>query len=463
MMPQTPRSTGETQALGAIRSAIDRHDFANAITQARAQLAKTPGAAPIWALLADASLAIGDINEAGKSLDRAIQCQPNLPEYHVRMGDLYARVSRAKEAVACFARALTLDARHVPAMQGRANALWASGDLAQAREQWQQVLKLRPDDAHALRNVRVINGQLVDRWHFPMVSDGPRNRDYERALQKVIGPDSVVLDIGAGTGLLSMMAARAGAAQVISCEANPAMAALATDIVAGNGYAARIKILPKSSFQIDPGKDFPGGKRADVIVAEIFDATVIGEGALGTFAHATAQLAAPGARVIPARATLYGVLIQSDSVWREGAADSACGFDLSALNRYRPDCVGIETDGFDGVPLSADFAIFDFDFCDVAGGSRQVSLDVAVTRTGVCHGILYWIKLHLDDELALDNRPDLGAGRSDTYCAHWHQMVRLVVPAVQVTPGMHLHIEASHNGNAVALLVADPRSDDGFL
>lgn len=464
VMTQTPRNTGGTQALAAIRSKLEQGDFTAAIAACREYLAKASDSAPAWALLADALAATGDVGEAGKSLSRAIQCDGSVPGYHVRMGDLFARIGRAKEASACFGRALALDATHLPALLGQANATWAAGDLVQARALWQQVLAARPDDAFAARNVRLLNGQLVERWHFPMVSDGPRNRDYERALKKAINADSVVLDIGAGTGLLSMMAARAGAARVIACEAKPVLAELAGEIVAANGHAERVRVLAKPSYQIDPARDFPDGVRPNLIVAEIFDATVIGEGALPTFAHALSQLAAPGAQVIPARATLYGVLIQSDSVWREGAADTASGFDLRALNRYRPDCVGIEANSFEGIALSDDFAIFDFDFTRTdATSARKARLHVPVTRAGVCHGVLYWIKLHLDDELTLDNRPDLGAGRSDAYCAHWHQMVRLLIPALEVKPGMSLQIDAQHDRHAVALLVHDPATGECAL
>src|SRR3546814_20436093 len=103
--------------------------------------------------------------------------------------------------------------------------------------------------------------------------------------------------------------------------------------------------------------------------------------------HAPTRLAAEGARNIPGRARLYVVLIESDMLWREGAADHACGFDLRRLNQYRPDCVGVEGHGFQGVALSDDFAIFDFDFtADANAGPTQNALDIEVTRAGVCHG-----------------------------------------------------------------------------
>lgn len=448
---------GAGVALAAIAQLLGTGDIAAATSQCRQRLALAPQCAATWGLLASACLADGKIDDAGKSLARAISCAPEDPAYHVQMGDLYARLQRAGDAAACFARALALVPDHLPGLHGRANALWAQGDLLAARQTWQQIVALRADDALAERNLRLINGRLVERWHFPMVSDGPRNVQYEQALCAAIDSDSVVLDIGAGTGLLSMMAARAGARHVIACESNPAMAELAREIIADNGYADTITVLAKSSFQIDPQRDFPSGLRPNRIVAEIFDATVIGEGALASFAHARTQLALPGAQIIPARARLHGVLIESDMLWREGAADHASGFDLRLLNRYRPDCVGVEGHGFQGVALSDDFAIFDFDFtADAASSPTQNALEIEVTRAGVCHGVAYWMRLQLDDQHLLDNRPDLGDGVSAVYCAHWHQMVRLLVPAIPVQPGMRICIQAQHNGHAVALSVFDP-------
>lgn len=53
--------------------------------------------------------------------------------------------------------------------------------------------------------------QVVQRWHFGMLNDWERNNAFYDALRALVQPGSFVIDIGAGTGLLGMMAARAGA------------------------------------------------------------------------------------------------------------------------------------------------------------------------------------------------------------------------------------------------------------
>ena len=73
---------------------------------------------------------------------------------------------------------------------------------------------------------------LLPRWHFPMLNDVDRNRSYEAGIEAAIreGGGKTVLDLGAGTGLLSLMAARAGAERVYACEASEVKPADIEDI-----------------------------------------------------------------------------------------------------------------------------------------------------------------------------------------------------------------------------------------
>jgi predicted RNA methylase len=94
-------------------------------------------------------------------------------------------------------------------------------------------------------NLQHVLNSAVQRWHFRMLNDARRNAAYAAAIQGALAglpnaPGSAVLDIGTGTGLLGMLAARSGAGHVWACDCSPVMAALARHCTAANGLAQRV-------------------------------------------------------------------------------------------------------------------------------------------------------------------------------------------------------------------------------
>ena len=67
--------------------------------------------------------------------------------------------------------------------------------------------------------VEWVTSKLVPIWHVPMINEPERNQAYHDGLAAVLTPQKLVLEIGTGSGLLAMMAARLGARQVVTCEA----------------------------------------------------------------------------------------------------------------------------------------------------------------------------------------------------------------------------------------------------
>ena len=78
----------------------------------------------------------------------------------------------------------------------------------------------------------------VNDWHYAMMNDRQRNDAFYAALAEVVTANSIVLDIGAGSGLLSLMAAKLGAQSVLAIEANQDIAELARAVVHDNGQDA---------------------------------------------------------------------------------------------------------------------------------------------------------------------------------------------------------------------------------
>src|SRR6476619_5796689 len=95
-----------------------------------------------------------------------------------------------------------------------------------------------------------------------MIADEVRMDAYCRALRGAINADSVVLDIGAGTGILSLLACRYGARRVYAVESSSAIA-VAEEAARANGFANRIKCIQALSTELD----LP--EKADVIVSDL--------------------------------------------------------------------------------------------------------------------------------------------------------------------------------------------------
>jgi type III protein arginine methyltransferase len=130
-----------------------------------------------------------------------------------------------------------------------------------------------PNDPVIRRVAAEVYGLCVPAWHFPIVHDDARNAAYESAIKRAVRPGMRVLEIGTGSGLFAMMAARAGASEVIACESNAPVADAATAIIAKNGFAHRVRIIAKKSTALHAGADL-GGK-ADLLICEIMTNNLI--------------------------------------------------------------------------------------------------------------------------------------------------------------------------------------------
>ena len=107
-----------------------------------------------------------------------------------------------------------------------------------------------------------------------------------------------VVDVGAGTGILSFFAAKAGAARVYAVEAS-GMAAKAEKLAQGNGLAGVVKVINQKVEEVTLDE------RVDVLISEPLGIALVNERMLESYLHARDALLKPGGKMFPDRATLY--------------------------------------------------------------------------------------------------------------------------------------------------------------
>jgi len=182
-------------------------------------------------------------------------------------------------------------------------------------------------------NTKLIPDRYFPDYHFTMLNDTRRNTLYNTALAKY-APNQVVLDLGSGSGLLSMMALRAGAKKVFAVEQDTLLAQLSRTILAKNGLLDdRIHIINAPIAQLTGGHEID--EPVDLIVTELFDCGLIGEGCIKSIADAKFFLK-PGGRVLPKKGSIHAFLVNSEQLRTQHLLhDDVMGFDLSALIELR--------------------------------------------------------------------------------------------------------------------------------
>lgn len=327
-----------------------------------------------------------------------------------------------------------------------AKALSEGGEKERAAELANQARRLAPEDPEIERiALLVLEGSVPD-WHHMILADTARNAAFDGALRRSVVPGCRVLDIGAGSGLLALMAARAGATEVVSCELNPAMAATATQIVERNGYADRIRIVTKHSRDLEIGSDLAGP--ADVIVSEIVANNLLAENVLGTMEDVVGRLGHSATRVIPSHGSVrIALACYRNLAFRQ--TGSVQGFDLSLMNGFSARLA--LSPGNEALALrSAAEDLFSFDF---SSGGPFTGERAAVTLTstgGTVNGIVQWIRLTMDAEGIYENRPAPGASSC------WSVMFQPLPSVIESRPGARIVVQGGRDRTSVWMWVDPP-------
>lgn len=241
--------------------------------------------------------------------------------------------------------------------------------------------------------------------HRRMLEDAVRVDTYAHAIRSIVKPGMVVVDAGTGSGVLAVMAAKAGA--TVYAIDNTDVLDLAKEVLAASGVSDAVTLIRGDFSTIEVPE------RADLVVTETFGALALAEGAARDLQAGCERWLKPGGRVLPGTIELWFAPIGSQNVFARSVEvfDIKHGVDLRPLRSVATTRGATLTVAADELAANGVCAM-SLAFPRDEGGQGQVSFQV----DGSVYGIVGWFTLGFGDDATLPTGP------SDPH-THWRQVV----------------------------------------
>src|SRR5438034_1057054 len=269
-------------------------------------------------------------------------------------------------------------------------------------------------------------GDLL-KYHQWCISDPVLMPAYRNAIRKTVRPGDIVLDLGAGTGILSLIACEAGASRVYAVEPTEIIA-LIPQLAADNGFADRVIPRKCESFDLE----LP--ERADVMIASMFGSAGIGNNMLKVVVDARERLLKPGGAIIP-----------------QAIQPSFCPVELPEWYKARIECWDAERMGFSyhsvravavnrlgsclidkGTLLAGPQTFPQIPLSTFASPNVGATLDFRIERSGTVHGLAGWIEITTAEGIRCGDSP------LDSRRMPWDQLILPLESPVSVQVGDRL-------------------------
>jgi SAM-dependent methyltransferase len=138
-----------------------------------------------------------------------------------------------------------------------------------------------------------------------LLADARRNRAFHRALAARVRPGASVLDLGAGTGVWAVAAARLGARRVVAVEREAALVPVIEALAREAGVAERVEVVRGDARRVQLRREF------DVVVGELVGNEAFEEGLVPVFERARERFLRPGGVLVPERAALAAAPVRA--------------------------------------------------------------------------------------------------------------------------------------------------------
>ncbi|KAK9497688.1 hypothetical protein O3M35_004365 [Rhynocoris fuscipes] len=290
-----------------------------------------------------------------------------------------------------------------------------------------------------------------------MLLDKVRIEAYKRAIfsRPDLFNDKIVVDVGAGTGVLSVLCAMAGAKKVYAVEASQGLIPILTSVIHDNGFDGIIEVIAEEVEEVD----LP--EKVDVIVSEWMGHFLLHEAMLESVINSRRFLKHDGV-MVPHSATIYAALCDIPSV--ASSWSYVCGVNLcsaSAIFRYQAAYHPCIEQLRDEDLLSDSKILASFDIKTVTTPQLHEIRKQFIFRcnkNGNLEGICLWFDVDLIDNIKLSTSPK----DAET---HWKQTIILFPGPIQVCKDDQVYVQLTMNRASGRLYVisvemVNPKSDN---
>ena len=235
--------------------------------------------------------------------------------------------------------------------------------------------------------------------HRQLLADRKRVDALSRTIAAIVAPGDVVLDVASGTGILGLLACRAGASRVY-CIEQSGIIELARELARANGFAERMHFVMAHSSWADVPES------VDVIVCDQIGHFGFEAGIVEIIADVRSRFLRPGGRIIPAAVTLHVAPVELPELRNDLKfwATPLTGLDMSpaesvAVNSGHP------------LPLSPDALLGPsvpvclIDLAQVVDEPMSFTASLTAARDGILDGIGGWFVADLGAGVTMTNAP----------------------------------------------------------
>lgn len=217
-----------------------------------------------------------------------------------------------------------------------------------------------------------------------LLSHRSRIRKFYDAIYRVVKSDDYVIDIGTGSGILAILAAREGA-RVTAIDVNQESLLYAKKAARRNGVDENIEFVHSHFAEFSPDE------QADVVMCEMLSSFMLIEQQIAASNYAVENLLKPSGKIIPEVVSIYVTPVQNEILWER--------FEIEGLSFPRVVQTAEPGQSTDLADLS-EVAVFDL---TTPNPDAMVDKTVRFTffQSGTVHGLLGMFESKIFDDILL--------------------------------------------------------------